>query len=184
VRLGGSVAASLALVLAAYFMVSRSASRDEQQKVALEQRLSTLEPEARRRDELRQAYAVAATQQAALDAFDSQGPRLTRLLEALSAATPDEIVLSSVTAEADGVQWNATVNGIAITRDPASGQAAVNALLRRLAESPFAGAAAQPPSLRMVSGSGAAVGTSGDSTRVIADGMSGVEFVLQLRLRK
>jgi len=36
----------------------------------------------------------------------------------------------------------------------------------------------------MVSGAGAATGTWADASRVIADGMSGVEFELQLRLEK
>jgi hypothetical protein len=127
---------------------------------------------------------VAESQRSALAAFDSQGPRLTRLLEALSAATPDEIVLSSVRAEADGLVWKATVNGIAVTTDAASGQAAVNAMLRSLAQSPYAGAPVEPPSFRMVSGAGAATGTFGDSTRALPEGMSGVEFVLQLRLAR
>jgi hypothetical protein len=82
------------------------------------------------------------------------------------------------------MHWNVTVTGLAVTSDAASGQAAVNALLRSLADSPFAGAPVQPPALRMVSGTGAATGTSGGGVRVIADGMSGVEFELQLRLEK
>jgi len=183
-RLTASVAASVAVVVIASLYVGRISSRYDSDRARIEHERAALEPEARRRDELRHAYALAASQRSALDAFNSQGPRLTRLLEALSAATPDEIVLSSVQADADGRQWNITVNGIAVTGDAASGQAAVNTLLRRLAESPFAGAPVQPPSLRMVSGAGAATGTSGDSSRVIADGMSGVEFELQLRLEK
>ncbi len=184
VRLTASLAASVALVVMAYVFVGRTSSRYEGEKARIEQEVAALEPEARRRDELRQAYALAASQGSALAAFNSQGPRLTRLLEALSAATPDEIVLSSVKADADGMQWDVTVNGIAVTPDAASGQAAVNTLLRSLAESPFAGAPVQPPSLRMVSGAGAATGTSGDSSRLIAEGMSGVEFELRLRLGK
>jgi Tfp pilus assembly protein PilN/Tfp pilus assembly PilM family ATPase len=184
IRLSATVAASLGVVVAAYMFVGRTSSRYETEKAHIEQQLGTLAPEARRRDELRQAYAVTESQRTALAAFDSQGPRLTRLLEALSAATPDEIVLSSVKAEADGLVWKATVNGIAVTTDAASGQAAVNAMLRSLAQSPYAGAPVEPPSFRMVSGAGAAAGTFGDSTRAVPEGMSGVEFVLQLRLAR
>ncbi len=144
----------------------------------------TIEPEARRLDELRKVYTLARSQGSALAAFDAQGPRLARLLEALSAAAPEEIILSSVKAEADGMVWNTTVNGIAVTPDAASGQAAVNALIRSLAKSPYAGAPVHPPSFRMVSGSGGATGTSGERTRVVAEGMSGVEFVLQLRVAR
>ena len=184
IRLTATVAASLGVVVAAYFFVGRTASRYEADKARLEQQLGTLAPEVRRREELRQVYAQAESQRSALAAFDSQGPRLTRLLEALSAATPDAIVLSSIKAEADGLAWKTTVNGIAVTSDAASGQAAVNAMLRSLAQSPFAGAPVEPPAFRMVSGAGAAAGTSGDRTRILAEGMSGVEFVLQLRLAR
>jgi Tfp pilus assembly protein PilN len=184
VRLSGSVAASVAVVAAAYVFVGRTSAQYETEQAKIQNELASLEPEARHRDQLRGAYALAASQGLALAAFDSQGPRLTRFLEALSAATPDEIVLSSVSAEADGMRWNTTVTGIAVTPDAASGQAAVNALLRRLAESPFAGAPVDPPSFRMVSGSGAATGTSGDATHRIAEGMSGVEFELHLRVEK
>ena len=184
IRLSATVAASFAVVLAASLFVGRAASRYEAEKAHLEQRLGALGPEARHREELRQAYTLAESQHSALAAFDSQGPRLTRLLEALSTATPDEIVLSSIKAEADGMAWNATVNGMAVTGDAASGQAAVNAMLRSLAQSPYAGAPVQPPSFRMVSGAGAAAATSGAAMRAVADGMSGVEFVLQLRLAR
>jgi hypothetical protein len=183
-RLSSSVAASLAMVAAAYVFAGRTSGQYETEKTIIQDELASLEPEARRRDELRLAYTLAASQGLALDAFNSQGPRLTRFLEALSAATPDEIVLRSVTAEADGMRWNTTVTGIAVTPDAASGQAAVNALLRRLADSPFAGPPVSPPSLRMVSGSGAATGTSGDAVQPLADGMSGVEFELRLRVEK
>jgi len=184
IRLSATVAASLSVVVAAYLFVGRTASRYEAEKASLEQQLSVLAPEARRLEELRQAYALAESQRSALAAFDSQGPRLTRLLEALSAATPDEIVLGSVKATADQMAWNATVSGIAVTSDAASGQAAVNAMLRSLAESPYAGAPVQPPSFRIVSGTGGATGTSGDATALVPAGMSGVQFVVQLRLAR
>ncbi len=183
-RLTAAVAASLALVATGYMFVGQTSAQYDTEKALIQDELAALEPEARRRDELRESYVLAASQGLALAAFNSQGPRFTRFLEALSAATPDEIVRGSVAAEADGMQWNTTVTGIAVTPDAASGQAAVNALLRRLADSPFAGAPVDPPSFRMVSGSGAATGTSGDATHFIAEGMSGVEFELHLRVEK
>ena len=81
--------------------------------------------------------------------------------------------------------WNATVSGIAVTSDAASGQAAVNALLRSLAESPYAGAPVQPPSFRIVSGAGGATGTSGDATALVARGDEWrASLSLQLRLAR
>lgn len=183
-RLSASVAASVALVAAAYVFVGRTSAQYETEQASIQEELAALEPEARRRDQLRESYTLAASQGLALAAFNSQGPRLTRFLEALSAATPDEIVLSSLTAEADGMRWNTTVTGIAVTPDAASGQAAVNTLLRRLAESPFAGVPVEPPSFRMVSGSGAATGPSSDASPLVAEGMSGVEFELHLQVEK
>jgi Tfp pilus assembly protein PilN len=183
VRLVGAFAASVALVAGGYFYVQRTASSHAAETLILEQQLATLEPEAVRLDALRQAYTVVTARRAALGAFDSQGPRLARFLEALSAATPDAIVLTSVAAVPVGMMWHATATGVAVTEDAASGQAAVNSLIERLTASPFVGEPMQPPSLRVVSGRGA--GDTG-SARVgaIPEGLSGVEFVLEFQLAR
>lgn len=183
VRLAGALAASVCLVIAAWFLAGRSAARSTAEKIDIEQQLSVLQPQARERDELRQRYSLAGSQRAALRAFDSQGPRFARLLEALSRSTPDEIVLTSVAAEADGAFWNTTVSGVAITEDAALGQAGVNALLDALSTSPYVGASTQPPALRVVSGSAAGTG-GGSQGKLVPEGMSGVEFIVNLRLAK
>jgi Tfp pilus assembly protein PilN len=186
VRLAGGLAASLLLVAGGYVFVERSASGHAAERTVIEHQLATLEPEARRLDALREAFTVASARQAALGAFESQGPRLARVLEALSAATPDEIVLTGITADADGLAWHARVTGVAITEDAGSGQAAVNSLIDSVSESPFVGEPIEPPSLRVVSGRGGASSASVSGTTApagaIPDGMSGVEFVLQFRL--
>ena len=181
-RVALTSAASLLLVMAAYLLVQRSASRDDGRRAALEQQLATLEPEAQRRDQLRQEYTLATAKQAALGAFESQGPRLARLLEAVSQATPPDIVVTSMAAQADSMFWRATITGLAVALDAASGQAAVNALVDSLSASPFVGAPIQPPSVRIVTGAGAA-GTAGQAGP-IPEGMSGVEFTLQFELAK
>jgi Tfp pilus assembly PilM family ATPase len=183
IRLAGTAAASLAIVMGAFVFAQRSASGYERERQESAQQIAQLEPEARRLDELRQAVTLAAAQQAALGAFDSQGPRFARLLEAVSQATPDAIVMTSITASAEGTNWRATINGIAVTDDAASGQAAVNALIKALSDSPYVGTPVQPPSLRVVSGTGGAGATSGTDQHVaIPEGMSGVEFELQFEL--
>lgn len=186
VRLGGASAASLLLVIAGYLFVQRSASSHENQRLVVEQQLATLEPEARKLDELRRAYTLATARRAALGAFDSQGPRLARLLEAVSQATPPEIVVTSIVAQADGMFWHTTVTGVALAPDAAAGQTAVNGLIDSVSASPFVGAPIEPPSVRIVSGTGASNTSTGAAgqTAPIPDGMSGVEFVLQFQLAK
>jgi Tfp pilus assembly PilM family ATPase/Tfp pilus assembly protein PilN len=185
-QLAASLAASALLLAGAYAMADRAATAREGERQRVERELAALEPEARRRDEVRQAAALAGARQATLGAFDSQGPRLARFLEAISQAVPDEIVMTSIAADAQGLQWQATVKGIAITDEAGAGQAAVNQLLERLAASPFAGPPAQPPALRVVSGSALAAGQGASDGRmpVIPPGMSGVEFTVLFALAR
>ena len=182
--MAASVAASLVFVVAAFLLAQRSAAGYERQRQDAQQQIAQLEPEARRLDELRSAITLATAQRAALGAFDSQGPRFARLLEAASQATPADVVLTAITAQSDGMIWRVAVNGIAVTGDAASGQAAVNSLIKRLTDSPYVGAPVQPPSLRVVSGNGGSGSSKGDDRAAIPEGMSGVEFVLQFELSK
>jgi Tfp pilus assembly protein PilN len=184
IRIAGAATASLALVMGAFVFAQRSASGYERERQESMREIAQLAPQARRFDELRQAITLAAAQRAALGAFDSQGPRFARLLEALSQGTPPEIVLTGIAAQADGMNWRATVNGIAVTQDAASGQAAVNVLIKTLADSPYVGTPVQPPSLRVVSGTGGGASSTSDQRIAIPEGMSGVEFVLQFELPK
>lgn len=185
IRLGAAAAASVAIIMGAFVFAQRSASGYERERQESEQQIAQLEPEARKLDELRQSITVATAQRAALESFDSQGPRFARFLEALSQAMPDEIVLTGITAEANGLHWRATVNGIALTEAAASGQGTVNALIKSLTDSPYVGAPVQPPSLRVVSGTGGTTaGAAGEPRIAIPEGMSGVEFVLQFELPK
>ncbi len=184
-RIAAAAAASLVLIMGAFVFAQRSASGYERERQETQRQIAQLEPEARRLDELRQAITRATAQRAALGAFDAQGPRFARFLEALSQATPDEIVLTSISARADGVHWRATVNGIAVTEAAASGQGTVNAFIKNLTDSPYVGAPVQPPSLRVVSGTGGTAGVpAGEQRIVIPEGMSGVEFELQFELSK
>lgn len=183
-RLAGAAAAGVLLVVGAYAMVERSASGYASERQQIEQQLAQLEPEARRLDELRRTAAVAAARRSAMGAFESQGPRIARLLEALSQAVSDDVVLTSSVTEAAGMYWRTTVTGVAITDDAASGQAAVNRLIASLSASPYVGAPVQPPSLRVVSGTAAASTAAGGQAAAIPEGLSGVEFVLVFEVAK
>lgn len=183
-RLVGAVAASIALIGAGYMQVQRSASGYERERRQMQQELARLEPEAIRLDELRQAYALGTARRAAIGAFDSQGPRMSRFLEAVAAAAPNDIVLTSIAAAPDGMYWRATVTGVAITEDVAAAQAGVNALIGGVSGSPFVGLPVRPPSLRVVSGTATEGVSPTEQMTAIPEGMSGVEFELQFSLAK
>lgn len=183
------------LIVASWTMVVQHTAANERTAIAsLEQQVTRLEPEAARMADLRRAHAVATAQQAALAAFDTQGPRAARVLEAISGAAPDAVVIRSIKLETDGAAWRMSLSGIAVATSPASGQAALNTFLDRLSASPFAGAPVEPPSLRVVSAATASSseGAPGEasgpaaSSRPFAlpEGLSGVEFTALFRIAK
>jgi hypothetical protein len=149
---------------------------------ALERRVADLELQSVSRAGLQRASTIAVLQEAALSAFESQGPRLARVFELLSRETPSEIAMTAINVQADGGYWRTTIQGLAVTGEVAAGQSAVNRLLLRLSESPLVGPVVQPPSFRLISGapSGRA-GAAGD-VRPVPDGMSGVEFSMQFQV--
>ena len=181
-RLVAATAASLLLVTVGYVAAQQSGASYETRKKSIELQLASLEPEAQRLDALRQVYITATARRDALDAFDSQGPRLARLLEALSASMLDQIVLTGIEVQAEGTSWDAAVTGIALTDDAATGQTAVNQFIERVSDSPYIGPPTAPPALRVVLGSRAAGDAVAQS--LVPEGMSAVEFALQFRLAK
>jgi Tfp pilus assembly protein PilN len=188
VRFAAAAAAGLILVAAWYTVARQMAASYRDERQTIERELAILEPDAVRQADLQQTYAAATSRQAALAAFDSQGPRLARFLETLSASTPDDVTLNALSVQADGPYWQTTLRGLATSNDAAAAQGAVNALVDGLADSPFAGAPVQRPSRRVVSsrgGRGAAeAGANESRTSQIPSGMTGVEFSVQVRLAK
>jgi hypothetical protein len=144
----------------------------------LERRIALLEPQSANLAGLRRASTAAALRGAALSAFDSQGPRLAYILDLLSQSTSDDIALTAIDVQADAGFWRTDIKGLAVTRDLAAGQSAVNRLLQRLSESPLVGPVVQPPSFRLLSGDQSATA----ERRPIPDGMTGVEFSMQFRV--
>ena len=190
VRFAAAAAAGLLLVAAWYGMARQTAASHADERRAVERELAILEPDAARHASLQQALTTTTVRRAALTAFDSQGPRLARFLEALAASTPDEVTLDAVSVRADGPFWQATVRGLATSADAAAAQRSVNTLVGALSDSPFAGTAVRPPSRRVVSSrsfSGSATsdaGTEGTQAPRIPAGMTGVEFSMQFRIAK
>lgn len=186
VRLAASIAASVVLIAAIYALDARAAGSHRREVQNLHEQIARLEPESQRREALEQAHQVATTRGAALRAFESQGPRLARLLEALSSSTPDDIVITGITVQSETMQWRATLTGIAMTEDAAAGQASVAKLLQDLSASPFVGPPVRPPSLRVVSGSrsAGAESSTGAVPTLLTESRSGVEFAVSFVLAK
>lgn len=173
-----ALAAGVLIVIGWYALVASSPSGSSEVR-DLERRIAVLEPQSASLAELRRASTMAALRGAALAAFDSQGPRLARILELLSHNASDDIALTSIDVQADGGYWRTNIQGLAVTRDPAAGQSAVNRLLQRLNESPLVGPVVQPPLFRLLSGAQSAAAAE---RRPIPEGMTGVEFTLQFRV--
>jgi hypothetical protein len=156
----------------------------------LERRIAVLEPQSANLVELRRASTMAGLRGAALSAFHAQGPRLARVLELLAQSTSDEIALTAIDLQADGGFWRTKIQGLAVTRDLAAGQGAVNRLLQRLSESRLVGPVVESPSFRQVSGvqSGSTErrpipdGKSPVMPPAVPPGMTGVEFAMQFRV--
>jgi Tfp pilus assembly PilM family ATPase len=173
-------AAGVLIVFGWHTLVSSSSGGGSEVR-DLEQRIAILEPQSSSRTELRRTSSMSALRAAALAAFDSQGPRLARVLELLSRETPGEVALTGIDVQADDGFWRTNIQGLSVSRDVAAAQAAVNRLLFRLSESPLVGAAPQTPSFRLISGAPSG-GAATTEARPIPDGMSGVEFSMQFRV--
>jgi hypothetical protein len=174
-----------ALVIAVWSGLTRWANPSQASQItAVEQRVALLAPEAERSAAARRASSLAASRQAALDAFNSQGPRLARMLEVLSRSTPPEVVLNEIDVQADLANWRTLLGGMAIADDPAASQGAVAVLLQRVSLSPFVGTPAQPPVFRLMSGRGGFDAEESSPPRSIPDGATGVEFRARFRVNK
>ena len=78
--------------------------RIEQQVAALRGQIAAIQPRVRAVEPSRAGSVVETAQQSALDAFDTQGPRVGRVLETLSNANPRSVHITS-----DGSQWRVSV---------------------------------------------------------------------------
>ena len=107
-----------------------------------------LEPELQRRNENRHRGAVATAQGAALAAFTSQGPRLARVMEALSQAAPAEVAIVSLRVDPLAASWRLVIEGQAEGTDAGAAHDAFSRFVKALEASPLLGRPASPPSLR------------------------------------
>lgn len=148
-RVGIAAAAGLLITAAgwgALAYLSASAAADQQR---LRRAVAALEPELERHDDARRGAVLAEARQAAMRAFASQGPRLARVLEAVSRATPADISLTAFTVEPGVGSWRITAEGQAEGANAAAAQATFNQFLKTLGSSPLLGHPVTPPSLRI-----------------------------------
>ncbi len=167
------------LVLAAIWLYVARGASDAVHRIAvdLEEQLSVLDGAAAQSNDVRAAHAIAASREAALQSFDTQGPRLARLLEAIAQSAPEPLVIRSIGVTTAESGWRVEVTGLALAGDAATSQAAVRAFLSRMAASAYAGAPARSPSFRVLSG-------GGRSPADVPDGSSGVEFAAEFSVAR
>jgi Tfp pilus assembly PilM family ATPase len=172
-----ALAAAVLIVFGWHAWVAASASGTSEVR-DLERRIAALEPQSANLTDQRRASSMAELRGAAVSAFDSQGPRLARILELLSQSTSDEITLTQIEVQADGGFWKTDIRGLAVSRDVAAGQGSVNRLLQQLSGSPLVGPVVQPPSFRLLSG----IQSPAAEQQRIPNDMTGVEFAMQFRV--
>ena len=184
VRLVASAAAGLLLTTGWYVVTRQTIASQRGERDAIQRELAVREPDVAHQAHLQQAVSLTSSRQAALSSFDSQGPRLARLLETIASSAPSDVTLNALNLHAVGASWRIEIKGVAVNHDAAVAQGAVNAFVGGLSQSPFAGRPDVPPSRRIVSGRTA--GTGGDDSRGarIPPGMMGVEFSMQLTVAK
>ncbi|MEX2270838.1 MAG: hypothetical protein WD690_05175 [Vicinamibacterales bacterium] len=183
VVLGAGAAAGIALAAALYFPADRQADLEEARVLELRQTVARMEPIARQRDATRQTSITGAAQKAALDALGEHGPRLGRALEHLAAGAPEGLRLTTVAIRSEGAEWRATIAGVAIADDPATGQRLVSLFLRTVAASPYFGEVSATPRLRVLTGARAGEqGSEQQARATIPEGKSGVEFTVEFPL--
>ena len=134
--------------------------------------------------------ALESVRQSALAAFDTQGPRLARVLETLARLAPGDVTLRSVTASAEGASWRLSIAGTSAPAESVHAQATVTGFLDRLQASPYFGPPIGPPALRMIperadtAPAGAGGEGAGRGQPPPVPGRVGVEFTVEFMVRK
>ena len=150
---------------AAYGYFDRAARASEMRAGALEQQLTNLGPRIREVERVRRLALLATARRDTLEALDSQGPRLARVLEVLAEASAPDVQLRRLMLTASGPSWKASLSGAAGFTDPARGKAAVDELLQALRRSPYIGALSATTSPRETAES---LGSSGPTSTMSA----------------
>jgi hypothetical protein len=147
-RIAAGAAAGVLVTAAGWGVLGYLSSGVTARQDRLRRTIGVLEPELRRRNEDRHRGAVAAAREAALAAFTSQGPRLSRVMEALSQAAPAEVAIFSLRVDPLAASWRLVIEGQAEGTDAGAAHDAFSRFLKAIEASPLLGRPASPPSLR------------------------------------
>jgi hypothetical protein len=100
------------------------------------------------------AGGVENVRRAELDAMDTQGPAMARVLEAIGNAAPPSMTVGSLRVTPDGAYWNVTLDAVSAGADQTVARQAADAFLRALDESPIFDERLHAPTRRFVPGAG------------------------------
>lgn len=126
----------------------------ERQIPVVQQELAALRPRVESISTARQDSGVESQQRAVLEALDSQGPRIARLLEALSTAVPPSVTIKSVRAVPAGDSWRLAIEALARGPDRARARIAADTFVQALRDSPLFGVPLRTPARRITAESG------------------------------
>jgi hypothetical protein len=91
---------------------------------------------------------------AALNAMDTQGPAMARVLEAVGNAAPPSVTVRSLHVTPDDAYWTVTLDAISAGADQTVARQAADAFLRALDASPTFDERVRAPTRRFVRGAG------------------------------
>ena len=171
--LGKSAVAAAVVCAVMYGCASVQASRASAELEELNQQMATLAPRVQAAVTATGGERLESAQWAALTAFDTQGPRIARILETVSRAAPAEVTVTSLALRENGASWRLAITGAAETSsagDPTRAQAAVNDFLQLIQQSPLIGPPIRPPYQRITTPRGGVAG--------------GTEFSAEYSIRK
>ena len=138
-RHGVAAVAGVLIAVAAWGLVTWFANGASTEQVRLRRQIALLEPEMQRLGEARRDADLASARLTALRAFASQGPRLAKVLEVFSRATPPDIALTEFTLEPAVGSWTLSVTGKAEGSHVAQAQITFGRFLTALKASPLLG---------------------------------------------
>jgi hypothetical protein len=152
VAVGTAAAIAFGAFLYARASVTRASA--EQELDAVRREMSSLQAQGGAASATLVSPETESIQSAALQALETQGDSMARLLERVSNATPKGVALPTLRALPDGRHW--TVSLEALAADPEQ----ADRFLRALSESPIFGEPLGPPTRRSVPTGGIAIAAS------------------------